>query len=424
MVMTIGQVYGQKPKHSELRSNPTRLENRIKTLGQFGRNPEGGVSRVAYSEADLAGRKYVMGLMKEAGLKVRVDPAGNIFGRRPGKKDSKVILFGSHIDSVPNGGNYDGPAGVLTALECIEVLNENSVQTDHPLEVVVFTDEEGGLIGSRAVIGKLNQEALDFKSHSGRTIREGITGIGGDPDRLPEAVLEPDDLLAFLELHIEQGSILDDEGIDIGVVQGIVGIEWWEIAISGFANHAGTTPMNKRQDALLAAAKLVQVINTTVTGVSGNQVGTVGRIKAFPGAPNVIPGRVEMSLELRDLSAEKIMTLFESIKEEAKKIADESGVSITFTQVDFSAEPAMTDPRIKDHIRSSARNLSLSYKDMPSGAGHDAQDLARITPTAMIFIPSKAGISHSPQEYSTPASMANGANVLLHTILALDQKGL
>ena len=408
-----------------LRVNSARIEQRILRLAEFGKNPQGGVSRVAFSEADSRGRAYIMSLMREAGLTVRVDAAGNVIGRREGR-DSKLppILSGSHIDSVPNGGNYDGDVGVLGAIECAQVLHDNGIVTRHPLEVLAFTDEEGGLIGSRAMIGDLTPSALAGVSHSGKTIREGIRAVGGDPDNLAEATRRTGDIKAYLELHIEQGGILDSENTNIGVVEGIVGINWWSVTIEGFANHAGTTPMNKRQDALLGAAHLVIAVNRVVTSVPGRQVGTVGRMTAEPGAPNVIPGRVVMSLELRDLSAEKIKSLFDAIRKEAKAIEQSSGTKITFTPIDADSVPALTDERVRRIIAKSVQGLGLSYRLMPSGAGHDAQDMARIAPTGMIFTPSIGGISHSPREYTRPEDMANGANVLLQTILEIDRGAL
>jgi N-carbamoyl-L-amino-acid hydrolase len=405
----------------ELRVDAERLEKRILELARFGSNPEGGVSRVAFSDADVQGREYILSLMAEAGLQVRIDAAGNILGHRAGREPQLApILFGSHIDSVPHGGNYDGDVGVIAAIECAQVLEEAGVKTQHPLEVVVFSDEEGGLVGSRAMIGDLPPEALDLIGHSGLTTREGIRKLGGDPDRIHEAARSRGQVTAFLELHIEQGGILDSREIQIGIVEGIVGIKWWEIVLEGVANHAGTTPMDQRQDALLAAADLITAVNRVVTARPGSQVGTVGQIRAEPGAPNVIPGRVVMSLEIRDLSMEKIETLFQAIRGEADRIAERSNIEILFTPLDVTAVATPTDPRIRQYIEASAQQLGLSFLSMPSGAGHDAQDLARITPTGMIFVPSVDGISHSPDEYTRPEDLANGANVLLHTILRID----
>ena len=405
-----------------LRVRAERLEQSVFKLAEFGKNDQGGIDRVAFSEADIKGREYIMLLMKKAGLKVHIDEAGNIIGRREGNRPAlSPIMFGSHADSVPNGGKYDGAVGVLSAIECAQVLEDNNIRTQHPLEVVVFTDEEGGLVGSRAMTGTLTPDALEVVSHSGKTVREGIRCIGGDPDKLANAARKKSDIKAFLEFHIEQGSTLYSKGIDIGIVEGIVGINWWNVTIEGFSNHAGTTPMDMRQDALLAAAYLIIAVNKIVTSIPGRQVGTVGRIKAEPGAPNVIPGRVEMSLELRDLSAEKIQSLFAKIKEEAQDIARNSDVKISFSPIDATAVPAPTDPRIREYIAEAAKELGLSSLLMPSGAGHDAQDMARITPTGMIFIPSVKGISHSPKEFSRIEDIVNGANVLLLTILKIDR---
>ena len=409
-----------KSDTASLRTSAERIEQHIVELSQFGRNPEGGVSRVAFSDADISGREYITGLMKAAGLKVRIDSAGNIIGRRRGRENLPAIMFGSHIDSVPNGGNYDGDVGVIGAIDAAQVLYENNVTTRHPLEVVVFTDEEGGLVGSRAMTGHLSDSALDLVSHSGKTIRAGIREIGGDPENLDTARYAPGDLAAFIELHIEQGAVLDDEGIDIGVVEGIVGINWWDVTIEGVANHAGTTPMNKRNDAMLAAAELTLTINGIITSEPGAQVGTVGRIRAEPGAPNVIPGKVVMSLEIRDLSGEKIQMLFKRIEAEAIEITKKYGTPISFAHIDVDAVPAPTDNQMRAMIAEATEALGLSYKFMPSGAGHDAQEMARIAPTGMIFVPSVDGISHSPREFTLPQDMANGADVLLHTVLRID----
>ena len=405
-----------------LRADPERMARRIEALSHFGANPEGGVSRVAYSEADLAGREYIAGLMRQAGLEVRVDTAGNLIGRREGGAPGlPVIMFGSHIDSVPGGGNYDGDVGVIGAIEVAQLLHENGIATRHPLEVVSFTDEEGGLIGSLAMSGKLGETTLDVVSHSGMTIREGIRAVGGDPDRLELARRERGELAAFIELHIEQGAHLFEGGIDIGVVEGIVGIRWWDVVVEGFANHAGTTPMNRRRDAMLSAAELTLAVNGVATSLPGRQVATVGRIRAEPGAPNVIPGRVVLSLEIRDLSSEKIQQVFDAVAAEAARIAEARRTPIRFEEIDVASEPAPTDERMRRLVAAAAEELGLSYRRMPSGAGHDAQDMTRIAPTGMIFVPSTDGISHSPKEHTSPADMANGADVLLRTVLAVDR---
>jgi N-carbamoyl-L-amino-acid hydrolase len=409
-----------------LRVNGERLNAHLAALAEFGKNPQGGVSRVAYSEADRQGREYVMGLMRAAKLDVLIDAAGNIVGRRHaagGETKMPPLVLGSHIDSVPEGGNYDGDVGSLGAIEVAQTLAENNIKNRLPLEVIIFQNEEGGLYGSQALVDGLTEKALDNVSNSGKTIREGITFIGGDLARLETVKRAKGSIAAYLELHIEQGGTLEAETIDIGVVEGIVGINQWTVTVEGFANHAGTTAMNNRRDALLAAAKFVEAVNRVVTSVPGRQVGTVGRIQAFPGAPNVIPGKVVCTLELRDLDTAKIQMLYQKIRAEADQIAQSQKVTFDFKELNTNI-PAPTDPRVRAVIDESAKELGLSTKQMPSGAGHDAQDMARLGPVGMIFIPSIGGISHSPKEFSRPKDIENGANVLLGAWMRLDRADL
>jgi len=403
-----------------LRVNGERINRHLTELAEFGKNPYGGVSRVAYSDFDKLGRDYTMRLMREAKLDVTIDVAGNILGRRAGSNPAlKPLLFGSHIDSVPDGGNYDGDVGVLSSIEVAQTLAERGITTRHPIEVVVFQNEEGGTIGSRGMIGHLPAKDLDLVAKSGKTLRDGITFLGGDPSKLTVPLRKPGDVAAYVEYHIEQGANLDTEKLDIGVVEGIVGIGWWDVTVEGFGNHAGTTAMNNRRDALLAASRYVDMVNRVVTSEPGRQVGTVGRIQALPGAPNVIPGKVLCSLELRDLDPAKILRLFERVKAEAAKIGTATGTTFTFTST-YLSTPALTDKRVQGVIEGSAKSMGLTTKYLPSGAGHDAQYMAQICPSGMIFVPSVGGISHSPKEYTKPQDVVNGANVLLLTILALD----
>jgi len=413
--------YSQKT--SNLKVNQQRIESRIFELSKFGRDSSGKTYRVAYTKADQQGRAWFIELMKKAGLEVHIDYAGNIIGKRKGTDPSrKTIAFGSHIDMVPDGGNYDGCVGSIAALEMIETFNENNIVTTHPLEVIIFSNEEGGTNGSTMMVAPYDTAALKVVTQSGLTFIEGIKAIGGNTDSLPKAIRNKGELAAFIELHIEQGGILEKENIQIGVVEGIVGIRDWEVTIEGNANHAGTTPMNMRHDAMLAAAKFIIAVNEVITSYDGKQVGTVGKIAAMPGAYNVIPGKVVLGMEIRDLSAEKIEQLFADVEKKAAAIAAVSGTKISFTQPFKPIQPALTDKMIQDKIIAAANTLGFTYKKMQSGAGHDSQEMAHIAPVGMIFVPSVGGISHSPKEFTKATDMANGANVLLQTILALDKE--
>jgi len=425
LTICIGDAAGNRARHPAegLRVNPARLEAGLLALSEIGKTSQGGVSRPAFSEADLEARRFVIGRMEEAGLMIRLDEAGNIIGRLENANGMlPALAAGSHLDSVPEGGRYDGALGVMAAIECCRTLKEHRVRMRHPLEVIVFIDEEGGLVGSRAMLGELDDRGLGVIAYGGKTVREGIAAAGGNPEKIPTAARSKADLAAYLELHIEQGNVLDAGKIRIGAVEGIVGISRWEAGIEGAANHAGTTPMDSRQDALLAAAHLITALNRIVTAIPGRQVGTVGWIKAEPGAVNVIPGRVSMSLELRDLSAEKVASMFLEVEKEASLIGQQTKTRISFRQPDAPSAPALLDPVIRRLIADSAADLGLSCLEMPSGAGHDAQNMARLAPTGMIFIPSVSGISHSPKEFSRPEDVEAGANVLLLTILKLDSR--
>ena len=406
-----------------LRINADRLRHSLEGLSVFGR-PEGGtfsdgVSRVAFSDADIAGRKYAIDLMRAAGLQPRIDAAGNIFGERAGSDTSlKPILFGSHIDSVPSGGNFDGDLGSMAAIEVMRTLRDHNVATRHPLRMVIWPNEEGDFTGSGGATGALTAEDI-ARVRNGMSMADGIRRIGGDPNRLAEARIPDGALRCYLELHIEQGAILEKAGVAIGVVEGIVAIDEYGVEIRGFANHAGTTPMADRHNALLAAAKLIEAVQDAVTQEPGRQVGTVGQLEVSPNAVNVVPGRVTLSVELRDLSAEKIARLGEEIQKRAQELAKQTGTEISFKRISHDP-PALTDPMLQNAIESAAKGLGLKTMRMPSGAGHDAQMVAKIAPIGMIFVPSIGGISHSPKEFSRWQDCANGANVLLQAILLLD----
>jgi N-carbamoyl-L-amino-acid hydrolase len=407
-----------------VRIDSARLQQRLEGLSIFGRPAGGtfadGVSRVAYSDADVAGRKYAMDLMRAAGLEPRIDTAGNILGWREGSDRSlRPILFGSHIDSVPSGGNFDGDLGSLSAIEVAHTLKDHSVTTRHPLEIVIWSNEETLTVGSLAAVGGLQPEFLE-RVYNGIRASDGLRKIGGDPARLAEARMAPGSIHCYLELHIEQGGTLDKAGIPIGVVEGIVSIDEYEVEIRGFANHAGTTPMPERRNALLAAAKLIEAVQEIVTREPGRQVGTVGHLEVFPNARNVVPGVVKHSIELRDLSPEKIARLGDEIQKRAQDIAQETKTDISMKKVEHDP-PAVATPAIQSQIEAAAAGLGLKTMRLPSGAGHDAQVVAKLGPMGMIFVPSVNGISHSPKEFTRWQDCANGANVLLQTVLAMDR---
>jgi N-carbamoyl-L-amino-acid hydrolase len=407
-----------------LRVNPDRLREHLEGLSVYGR-PEGGtfadgVTRDGLSDACVAGRNYAMQLMRRSGLEPRVDPAGNIFGSRAGSgQNLKPILFGSHIDSVSSGGNFDGDLGSMSAIEVLHTLEEHRVTTRHPLQMVIWTDEENTFAGSGSAAGVLQPGDLS-RVRNGISLGDGLRKLGGDPSRLGEARLSPGAFHCYLELHIEQGGILYKANVPIGVVEGIVSIDEYDVEIRGFANHAGTTPMKERHNALLAAAKLIEAVQEVVTQEPGQQVGTVGRLQVFPNAPNVVPGLVKHSLELRDLSAETIARLGTEIRKRAQEIARDTGTEIVMEKVKHAA-PAAADFETQGKIEAAATELGLKTMRLPSGAGHDAQMMAKIGPIGMIFVPSVEGISHSPKEFTRWEDCANGANVLLRTILLVDR---
>jgi beta-ureidopropionase / N-carbamoyl-L-amino-acid hydrolase len=406
--------------------NSQRLQGTLEKLSEFGRNPEGGVTRLGFSETDLAAREYVTGLMKHAGLEVRIDPAGNIFGLRAGSEKLPILLFGSHIDSVLHGGNFDGDVGSMGAIEVMQALKDGGVKTRHPLEAVIWANEEGnhfgiGTLGSGVAAGSLGPEILERKDDGGLTLADWLRRYRQNPAHLTDARIPPGALSAYLELHIEQGSNLYETKIPIGIVQGIVGIKSWDCAVTGFANHAGTTPMDHRKDALAAASKDVLAVRDVVRAEQGTQVGNVGYVKVEPGAVNVVPGRAEFPVQLRDLDSAKIDRMWEHIQQRFAETDKAENVETRCTLLDHS-QPARSDPSLQAAVRESAKLLGLATTDLPSLAGHDAQEIARIAPMAMIFVPSKDGISHSPQEFTSWQDVANGTEVLYRSISLLDEQ--
>ncbi|MHC5064980.1 MAG: allantoate amidohydrolase [Planctomycetota bacterium] len=406
----------------DLRVDGDRLNRWLQELGEIGRGDDGSSLRMSFSDADRQARDLVSEWMQGAGLTVSVDAAGNLIAGKPGSAEGLApIMIGSHIDSVPHGGKFDGPAGSLAAIEVARSLADARLQLRHPLEIVIFSNEENGKSGSKAMAGEVSEADLTREVLPGVSLAEGMNSIGGNAQNLASVQRSRGSLAAFLELHIEQGAFLEKAGIPIGVVQGIVGIKRWQVSFTGFANHAGTTPMAERQDALVAAAEFISAVNHVAKSTPGRQVATVGRIEVHPSAANVIPGRAELSLEIRDLEMEKIDRVYAMVQEVGKKIAAESSTEFRSEQY-YTSTAAPTDPEIQALIMQAADGLDLDFLAMPSGAGHDAQSIAQFAPIGMIFIPSRGGISHSPEEYSAPEQVTAGANVLLQSLLLLDRR--
>jgi len=406
--------------------NESRINQTLQELGHLGESPE-GMDRVAYSPEDIAGRDYTIKLMQEAGLETRIDAAGNIIGRRAGSDDNlPAIALGSHTDTVPKGGKYDGALGVMGAIEVIRTLEEQGHRTRHPLEVIDFTNEEGTrfhrwLVGSRSMSGLLEQEDLDALDDDGLSLGPCIADIGGDLSRIGEAVRSPGELAAYFELHIEQGPYLHQSGNPIGVVTGITGRAVFEVEIEGKANHAGTTPMSTRRDALVSASKLVLNIQKMAAEQEICRVSTVGSIKAIPNAVNVIPGHASIGLEFRDTDMEALAAAEQELRRATDQAAVDDIVNIEVIRHRFtSAVPITADMQVL--VAEAAENCGMAWEPLASGAGHDAQAMANIAPVAMIFVPSIDGISHAIEEYSTPQDCANGAQVLLELLLLADDR--
>lgn len=405
-----------------MKVNANRLWHRIRELHEIGPTGDGGVTRFSFTPEERAIKDRVAGFMQDAGLEVREDAVGNLIGRREGQDASAaVVLVGSHLDSVPNGGDFDGPLGVLAAIEALAALEEASVPTKHPIEVVAFTDEEGarfrfGMTGSRGIAGILtNADIDDHADANGMTIRDAMRAAGFDPDAIATAALDPRTVKGYIELHIEQGKVLEQAGQAVGIVSGIAGPLWLKFTLEGEAGHAGTTPMTGRRDALAAAAELLLVIEREA-GRMTRTVGTVGQLQVQPGGVNIIPGRVEFTLDLRDVDVAVRDEVEQSIVMNAQTICNERGISL---QVDTlqRVQPVMCNEQLQGLMREAAMELGQDAPTVVSGAGHDGMQFADKWPVGMLFARSKNGVSHHPDEYTSEADCALAANVLLGTIV-------
>lgn len=403
-----------------LRLDDRRLLGALDDLAAIGAIEGGGCARLALTDEDRAGRDLVVGWMKELGLDIRVDAIGNVIGVRAGRENAAPIMTGSHIDTVRTGGRYDGNYGVLAGLEVVRALNEAGVTTRRPIAVAFFTNEEGArfqpdMMGSLVYVGGIGlNEAYAASDKDGASVGDELRRIGYLGAAKPGA-LKPH---AFVELHIEQGPILDEEKVQIGVVESVQGISWTEYTVTGVSNHAGTTPMRLRRDAGYLASSVNVFARKLAREMGGDQVATVGSIAFRPNLINVVPNRAIFTVDLRNTDEAKLKEAEAKVAAHIADIAAAERVEVE-AKVLARFEPVIFEAGLVDRVERHARALSLSTRRMPSGAGHDAQMMQRICPTAMIFVPSVAGLSHNVKEHTEATDLAAGAQVLLNLMLEL-----
>ncbi len=408
-----------------LEVNGRRLLQRLWDLAEIGPIPGGGNNRLALTDADKEGRDLVVTWMRDLGLEVSIDTIGNVVATQPGVGSGPPVMMGSHIDTVATGGKYDGNLGVLAALEVIETAIESGIDLERPLAAAFFTNEEGSrfppdMMGSLCYTGGLTvEEAMSTTDADGVSVGDELDRIGY---RGPTPCPGPDPY-AFVELHIEQGPVLERDGMRIGAVTGVQGISWTEVNITGQSNHAGTTPMSMRRDAGLAAGELVVAVRRIADEMGGTQVGTVGALRLHPDLVNVVAARAQLIIDLRNTDDDDLQSAERRLLAEVRRIAESEEVEIDTKWV-ARFEPVVFDPRVVELVESNASALGLSVRRMPSGAGHDAQILAGVCPAGMVFVPSVKGISHNPAEFTEPDDLIAGANVLLNTVVTLATEGV
>ncbi|MEJ5068898.1 Zn-dependent hydrolase [Enterobacter sp. MYb186] len=409
--------------HHYLQINGQRLIDSLFALGKFGALEGGGVCRLAATAEDKAGRDFVVARMKALGLDISVDAIGNVTGVYAGEEALPMVMMGSHIDTVGTGGLYDGNYGVMAGLEVIATLQEAGLRARRPLAVTFFTNEEGvrfqpDMMGSVVFAGEYPLEAaLAAKDREGITLDEALRAIGYRGERRPGDM----SVDSYVELHIEQGPILDKEGTDIGVVTGVQGISWQELTLTGVSNHAGTTPMSMRHDAGLAAAKIAVFARELALNLGGDQVATVGHISVKPNLINVIPNQVVMSVDLRNTDNAVLKLAEQQLADFIATTAQDEGVKITSRSL-VRFNPVIFADDIVNAVEDEAKRQGLSARRLPSGAGHDAQFMASVCPAGMIFVPCVDGISHNVNEHSDPKDLIAGANVLLQVVLQRAQR--
>ncbi|MEY8189811.1 Zn-dependent hydrolase [Peribacillus simplex] len=401
-----------------------RIKKQINDLSEFTSTPGKGTTRLTYSKEDLLTRNYIKNKMMETGLTVKEDGLGNIFGKLEGTlKDAPSVLIGSHFDSVPNGGAYDGPAGVIVALEVAALFAENQLTPKYPLEIVALIEEEGarfggGLMGSRGIVGTLSEESFkNLRDKEGITTIEAMSKIGLDSS-LPKR-RNPKSIKAFLELHIEQGPILEEKNIPIGIVEAIVGLTQFEVTIEGKAGHAGTTPMDRRTDALVAAAQIISQLPSLAIEEGEGTVITTGRLHVLPNGANVIPNKVEFSIDIRSSKEEHINNVIKRMKELIESY-HEQGIHTTAEQVLYMPPKVLSD-EIKALLKDKSSDMEIPYCSINSGAGHDAMVFSDVTDVGMLFVPSKSGLSHCPEEWSDARHIANGVQIFYEVAKCLTE---
>jgi N-carbamoyl-L-amino-acid hydrolase len=401
-----------------LEINPARLWQSLMDLAQIGAADKGGVRRLTLTDVDRQGRDLFVAWCKQAGMTVEVDGIGNIFGRRAGSDGNALpVAIGSHLDSQPSGGKFDGAYGVMAGLEVVRTLNDAGMRTRAPLEVVSWTNEEGSrfvptLMGSGAFSGVFSLESiLENKDVDGVSVRNALNRIGY------AGSAKPHKLDAYFEAHIEQGPVLEQTKTTIGVVQGALGQRWFDVAITGQDSHAGPTPMETRKDALLAASRLVLEVNRIATTFPDYARGTVGFMQVKPNSRNVVPGEVHMTVDLRNAKDGTLSAMASEMKKNIQEIEKETRTAIAIKEVVYFP-PSEFAADLVDSVREGSKKFGYSHRDIVSGAAHDAVYMARIAPTAMVFVPCEGGISHNEIENARPEDIAAGCNVLLHAVLA------
>jgi len=408
---------------ARMRIDAGRLAGRFERLGRIGRLPDGGYARFAYTAEEREARETVEGWMKEAGLETRLDPALNLYGRLPGRADGPVVLTGSHLDSVPHGGNFDGPAGVLCALEALQTLRDNGFVPEQPIEIVAFQGEEGsrfpiGLLGSAIISGAFDSDPAKVKGRDGLTLADALREAGGNPDRLGDARIAAGSVSHFVELHIEQSGILESKGLSCGCVTRIAAMKQFKGSVEGRADHAGAAPMELRRDALLAVSEFHLMLDQIVFQAHPTTRGTIGMIRGYPGATNIVAARAEFTLDVRDQDDARLEELVGRIQEALAEACRRRKAEGRL-ELQHASASVLCDARIKEAIAAAGEAAKIPVMAFPSGAVHDASNLSRVCPIGMIFVRSRDGISHSPDEYSSPEDLADGAQLLMETLVSL-----